>query len=162
MRIGVMGDTHNNLRSVEKIIEIFERKGVEQVVHTGDITQPQVLEALARLSAPVCGVWGNNDQGERARLDEASARLGMSFGDGPLELEWSGRKIVVVHDPRQLETALAPHHALALHGHTHLYRLERIGETVVFSPGECAGMLEGHNRVGWVELDTLACEIEHF
>ena len=162
MRIGVIGDTHNNLRSVQRIIEILERRRVERVVHTGDITQPKVLEALARLSAPVCGVWGNNDEGERAELEEASARLGMSFSDGPLELDWSGRKIVVVHDPRQLDTCLSPHHSLALHGHTHRYRLERLGETVVFSPGECAGMTEGHNRVGWVDLKSLVCEVERF
>ena len=162
MRIGVIGDTHNNMRSIEKIIEIFERRGVGRVVHTGDVTQPKVLDALSQLSMPVHGVYGNNDQGERPGLDESAARHGMAWADGPLEVEWSGRRILVVHDPRDLQPHLGPHHDLALHGHTHLYRHEEVGGAVVFNPGECAGMMAGQNRVGLVDLVSLQCEIEHF
>ena len=39
MIIGVISDTHNNLRNVKKIIELFNEKKVELVIHTGDITQ---------------------------------------------------------------------------------------------------------------------------
>jgi putative phosphoesterase len=162
MRIGVIGDTHNNLRSVEKIIEIFERQAVDRVVHTGDVTQPKVLDALAALTMPLYGVYGNNDQGERARLEASAARHGMDWVDGPLEVAWGGRPILIVHDPLDLERHLAPHHALALHGHTHLYRHEEINGTLVFNPGECAGMLEGQNRVGLVDLDALRCSVEYF
>lgn len=162
MLIGVIGDTHNNLRSIEKIIEIFEHHRVDRVVHTGDITQPKVLDALARLSMPLFGVYGNNDQGEKPRLEACAEQHGMRWVDGPLELEWSGRSILVTHDPLDLARHLAPHHALALHGHTHLYRHEKINGTLVFNPGECAGMLEGQNRVGLVDLIALRCSVEHF
>ena len=161
MRIGVVSDTHNNLRSVRAIVEIFERRGVERVVHTGDITQAKVLEAFGALRAPLYGVWGNNDL-EREPLERAAARHGMHIVDGPLEIEWHGRRIVVVHDPRELDRSLAEHHALALHGHTHFFREEWIRETLIFNPGECAGMLAGHNRVGVIDLETLRCELDFF
>lgn len=162
MRIGVVGDTHNNMRNVERIVEIFAGSGVQRIVHTGDITQAKVLAALSTLSAEIHGVYGNNDIGEKESLAKTAEQNGMSFQDGPLELDWAGRQIVVVHDPRELEDVLAPHHDLALHGHTHLYRLDQVGPSVVFNPGECAGSLPGHNRVGVVDLESLACELKYF
>jgi len=161
MRIGVVCDTHNNLRSVRAIVEIFDRAGVDRVVHTGDITQAKVLDAFAPMRAPLYGVWGNNDL-ERETLEPAAARHGMHIVDGPLHLDWHGRAIVVVHDPRELDRHLAAHHDLALHGHTHLHRHEELDGTLVFNPGECAGMLAQYNRVGIVDLETLACRLEHF
>lgn len=161
MRIGVVGDTHNNLRSVHRIVDIFDRAGVDRVVHTGDITQAKVLEAFSAMRAPLYGVWGNNDL-ERETLERAAGRHAMQIVDGPLQVEWHGRAIVVAHDPRELDAHLADHHALALHGHTHLFRFERVRRTLVFNPGECAGMLRGTNRVGLVDLETMHCELEYF
>jgi predicted phosphodiesterase len=43
MRIGVVSDTHNNLRNVTRIVELLNEAGVERVVHTGDITQAKTL-----------------------------------------------------------------------------------------------------------------------
>ena len=37
MKIGVVSDTHNNLRNVGRIVELFNDYGVERVIHTGDI-----------------------------------------------------------------------------------------------------------------------------
>ena len=37
MLLGIVGDTHNNLRNIEKICEIFNSKKVDLVIHTGDI-----------------------------------------------------------------------------------------------------------------------------
>ena len=42
-----------------------------------------------------------------------------------------------------------------LHGHTHRYRNEDIGGVKIFNPGESAGILQGKNAVGIIELNTL-------
>ena len=55
MRIGVVSDTHNNLKSVEKIVSIFNDQKVEKVVHTGDITQSKTVEAFAEIKMPMYG-----------------------------------------------------------------------------------------------------------
>jgi uncharacterized protein len=161
MKIGVVSDTHNHLPNVARIVELLNAAGVERVVHTGDITQPGTLEVLARLEAPLWGVYGNNDRGERAGLAAAAARLGLRLAEPPLELVWAERRIVVVHDPRDLDGA-GPDHALALHGHTHRLHLERTEQRLVFNPGECAGHLPGHNAVGVVDLGTLEAELLRF
>jgi putative phosphoesterase len=101
MRIGIVSDTHNHLRNVHRIVDLFTNAAVERVVHTGDITQAKTLEPFASLAAPFHAVYGNNDL-ERESLESAATRLGLRLSDPPLHLEWTGRRIVVVHDPRDL------------------------------------------------------------
>jgi putative phosphoesterase len=135
---------------------------VDRVIHTGDITQAATLEVLARLDAPLVGVFGNNDVGERAALEAAAARFSIALAEPPLELFWAERRVLVVHDPRDLATAQRSEHAIALHGHTHRRTIERTDGCLVFNPGECAGHLPGHNAVGVVDLATLDAEILRF
>ena len=160
MRIGVVSDTHNNLANVYAIVELFNAAGVDRVVHTGDITQAKTLDALAALDAPLYGVYGNNDV-ERQALEASARQHGFVFQDPPLELNWAGRRIVVTHDPRDLPQAPAGG-VLALHGHTHMRRCERLGDALVFNPGECAGHMKGWNAVGVVDLRDLAAEVLRF
>ncbi len=135
---------------------------MDRVVHTGDITQASTLEVLARLDAPLFGVFGNNDAGERAALEAAAARYAMTIAAPPLELVWAERRIVVVHDPRDLAVAQHAEHAVALHGHTHRRTIDRSDGRLIFNPGECAGHLPGHNAVGVLDLITLETEILSF
>ncbi len=161
MRIGVVSDTHNNLPNVRRIVALLNAARVERVLHTGDITQPKTLEVLAQLEAPLFGVYGNNDQGEREALAAAAAEFRMTLSDGPLALHLAGRRVVVVHDPRDLEEL---HDAgdVALHGHTHRHRLEHAGGRLIFNPGECAGHVAGLNAVGVVDLVTLEATLLRF
>ena len=161
MRIGVVSDTHNNLKNCRRIVELFNEASVDAVFHTGDITQAKTLEVLSGLEAPLHGVYGNNDQ-ERESLERAAAAFGFQFQDPPFEAEWAGRRIVAVHDPLDLGAVLRADHGLALHGHTHLTRIERNAGQLIFNPGECAGHMRGLNRVGVVELTTLTASLLRF
>lgn len=162
MRIGVVSDTHNHLPNVQRIVALLNAAGVERVLHTGDITQAKTLAVLAQLDAPVLGVFGNNDRGERSELEAAAARLQIALSDPPLELHLAARRIVVVHDPRELEALGGAAPDVALHGHTHRHRLEHRGGRLVFNPGECAGHVAGLNAVGVVDLVTLEATVLRF
>ncbi len=155
MRIGVVGDTHDRIDHVGKIVNLFRQANVERVVHTGDITRPAVLKEFAELDVPIVGVFGNNDTAARLGLEEEAARLGMDFVIPPRTLSWAGREILVVHDPEETSPDPLLPVDLLLHGHTHRYRLEYAGQTLIFNPGECAGFLTGHNSVGLVDLASL-------
>ncbi|MDH5738376.1 MAG: YfcE family phosphodiesterase, partial [Gammaproteobacteria bacterium] len=117
MRIGVVSDTHNNLPNVRKIVSLFNQLEIDKVVHTGDITQAKTLEVFAQLQVPLHGVYGNNDL-ERDSLGAAVLRHGFEFVDPPFVVEWHGRRIQVVHDPRDLGVLDLSETHLALHGHT--------------------------------------------
>jgi putative phosphoesterase len=161
MRIGIVSDTHNNLRNVTRIVELFNAAGVERVIHTGDITQAKTLEVFAHLEAPLYGVFGNNDQ-ERDTLVPAILRNGFIFQEPPFELVWHERRIIVVHDPLEFDGHLGQHHEVALHGHTHRYRHERLNGSLVFNPGECAGHMQGLNAVGVLDLADLSTTLLKF
>ncbi len=159
MKIGVVADTHNNLANVREIVALFNAAGVDRVVHAGDITQAKTLDVLAGLEAPLYGVYGNNDV-ERESLEAGARAHGFVFQDPPLHLHWAGRRIVVVHDPRDL--AALPAGDLALHGHTHMHRSERQDGRLVFNPGECAGHMKGWNAIGVVDLERLEADVLKF
>ena len=162
MRIGVVSDTHNNLKNSRRIVELFNNAGVDRVIHTGDITQAKTLAVFAELAMPLYGVFGNNDQ-ERETLEAAIAEHGFTFCEPPYTANWAGRELIVVHDPLEFEGHLGDHHKLALHGHTHRYRDEAWGtQTTIFNPGECAGHMAGFNAVGVVNLLTMETELIKF
>jgi putative phosphoesterase len=156
VRIGVVSDTHNQLRNVTRIVELFDAARVDRVVHTGDITQARTLEVLAGLAAPLVGVFGNND--EREPLRAAARSAGIRLEEPPLSLAWQERRLLILHDPHFLSDAMLAEHDVVLHGHTHRAVHERRNGALVFNPGECAGMLRGHNAVGLLTLESLEVE----
>jgi hypothetical protein len=158
MLIGVVGDTHDRLANVEKIVDLFREARVERVVHTGDITRPAVLERFATLDVPLIGVFGNNDLAHRSHLESHATRFGMDLLEPPRVLAWADRQILVVHDPEDASTSMHDGIDLLLHGHTHRHRHEHLGDTLIFNPGECAGFMSGQNAVGLVDLASLSAQ----
>jgi len=62
MRVGVISDTHGLLRpEAERAL-----RGVDLIVHAGDVGHPKVLTKLRRI-APVFAVRGNVDTGAWAQ-----------------------------------------------------------------------------------------------
>jgi len=160
MRIGIVSDTHNNHRNVKRIVELFRTARVERVIHTGDITQPRTLRAIAEVGVPIVGVFGNND--DRSALRGGAAELGIELAEPPFEWVLGSHRVLVAHDPVELEGAVEDGHALVLHGHTHRRVIERSATQLRFNPGECAGHLAGRQTVGVVDLSTLEPELLHF
>ncbi len=161
MKIGVVSDTHNNQRNVREIVRLFNCANVAHVFHTGDITRANTLELFRDLNAPLSGVYGNNDV-ERIELNKIAMTCGFEFHDPPLARELNGKRIVVVHDPRDLSDELTSSADLALHGHTHLLRIEDSNNLTIFNPGECAGHMKGFNAIGIVDLESLSPSLLKF
>ena len=159
MILGVVSDTHNRLSNVEKIIDIFNEKNVDKVIHTGDITQAKTLSRFSRLSCPLIGVYGNNDLEEEG-LKDVAEQNGFNFQLPPFLLKISNKKIAIFHEPEDFENFLKkePSIQLIIHGHTHRYRNENIGKVKIINPGECAGIIRGKNSVGTLNLEELSFE----
>ena len=162
MKIGVTGDTHNNLKNIENICNIFNSLDVHLVVHTGDITLPKSLEIFRNLNCPLVGVFGNNDQGDKESLTEISNRYGFDIEDGPKILELADKKIFIVHDPLEIQDNFFNEADIILHGHTHRHRDEVVRKTHIFNPGECAGILKGKNNIGVIDLRDIQMEVVNF
>lgn len=161
MRIGIVSDTHNNLKNCGKIVELFNDAGVERVIHTGDITQAKTLEIFSHLEMPMWGVYGNNDQ-ERDSLVGAVGHFGFDFIDPPLTLVWAEKRIAVVHDPLEFAMVEPSDYDVLLHGHTHRQTIEYDGDQLTFNPGECAGHMAGYNAIGVLDLAEMTPHILNF
>src|SRR5262245_7494808 len=102
--IGVVSDTHGLLRP-----EALRRlRGVDRIVHAGDIGSPEILTALAAV-APVTAVRGNNDRERWARAVPETAVL-----------EVGNVRLFVLHDVKKL--AVDPRDkgiAAVIAGHSH-------------------------------------------
>jgi putative phosphoesterase len=102
--IGVVSDTHGLLRP-----EAARRlRGVDRIVHAGDIGTPDVLRALEAI-APVTAVRGNNDRGAWARALPETATLTVATA-----------RLHVLHDVKTL--AVDPRQAAlaaVIAGHSH-------------------------------------------
>lgn len=118
VRVGVISDTHGLLRSEAK--EHLRR--CQQIIHAGDITDPQVLREL-ELLAPTTAVRGNMDLGSWASRLPRIARLDIG-----------GWSILVVHNiralPQQLEGV-----DIVIFGHSHKYQQERRNGILYLNPG---------------------------
>lgn len=162
MIIGVTGDTHNNLKNIKQICSIFNENRVDIVFHTGDISLPKSLLAFKDLKCPLKVVLGNNDIEEEKDLIEAAKRWECKIFYEPLTLFLAEKRICILHHPELISDELLKDNDLILHGHTHRYRKEVIGDTLIFNPGECAGFMKNKNQVGVVDLKTLTTEIFTF
>ena len=162
MRIGLTGDTHNNLKNVAMICDIFNSQNLDFVIHTGDISLPKTLYAFDGLNVPLKGVFGNNDQGEKEDLMKVCEEKDFLFQD-ILEIQISNENFLfAIHDPNDIENRFYKPGNIIVHGHTHRFRDEIYKNTFIFNPGECAGMIEGMNKVGIVDTSFPNMEIISF
>ena len=156
MLVGVVSDTHNNIENIKNIICLFNKEGVDLVIHTGDITKAETLRNFSKLDAPLVGVFGNNDRIEKG-LKEVCEEFNFIFQEPPLALALENKKICVFHEPDLIQEYIKKNKDvdLILHGHTHRHREEKIDNTIYFNPGESAGSLKGKNVLGLVNLSNL-------
>ena len=83
MKIGVVSDTHNNLKNIDKIISLFNEEKISLVIHTGDIANAKSLERFSKLDCKLIGVYGNNDRYE-CGIEETAEKNNFLFQEPPL------------------------------------------------------------------------------
>jgi putative phosphoesterase len=149
----VVSDTHGLVRP----LLLAALRGVEHIIHAGDVGTPEVLDALSGL-APVTAVRGNNDRGPWARALPLEARLRVG-----------GVDVVCVHDVAELRHP--PASGVVVSGHSHRPGVDRArgpeGEMVWLNPGSagprrfrlpvsCARLVvrDGRVRVRLVTLEA--------
>lgn len=118
--VGVISDTHGLLRP--EAVEAL--RGVELILHAGDIGKPEVLERLSEL-APVTAIRGNNDRDEWAR----------ELPDQEV-IEIGGISIYMLHDVKELKfNPAAAGHKVVIAGHSHKPVNEKRGGVLYLNPG---------------------------
>jgi putative phosphoesterase len=133
LTIGVISDTHiytGSRREIHpSITNLFQRAGVDLMIHLGDANSRSVLEEIAEI-APLIAVPGNNDDeelqnilSETTRFQVGKFTFGVLHGHGGRSAKqeairrWAGKVDCV------------------LFGHSHMPLLDRVQSTVLFNPG---------------------------
>jgi len=118
--IGIISDTHGLVRP-EAIASL---RGVDMILHAGDIGASQVLETLSEI-APVVAVRGNNDKGEWAE----------GLPDWEV-VEIGSVSIYMLHDLKEID--ISPSGAgfqVVVSGHSHKPSLEDRRGVLYVNPG---------------------------
>jgi putative phosphoesterase len=164
MRIGLISDTHipeacEHLPA--RIFEVF--KGVDLVMHAGDVYVNRVLDELAVI-APVIAAVGNGDEGLDGHRFKLEPEDRIRFAH---LLEIEGVRIGLAHalptpDETSDEVFLramnthfgAPVDVLVM-GHSHLEGVTRFGATLVINPGSATlprNLVDVPGTVGILEI----------
>ena len=154
MILGLIADTHDRLKMVDKAIETLNEQEVKLVLHAGDYVAPFVIPRFKELNAKLVGVFGNND-GDRELLKKKFSDLGLEIHGGFAELNVDGLKIALLHGhEEELLNALINSEGfdVVVHGHTHKAEIYRKGKTLIVNPGEACGYLSGKPTIAL--LDT--------
>ncbi|MBI5288868.1 MAG: metallophosphoesterase family protein [Chloroflexi bacterium] len=131
MRIGIIADTHGFVDP--RLVRAF--RGVEAIVHAGDIGGQHVLDALGSI-APVHAVYGNND--------EKRDTLGLPLR---ADLDLGGVRFHLVH--QLLHASPGADTQAVVFGHSHRALVEDRAGVVYVNPG-AAG------RAGFHRIQTVA------
>jgi len=122
MKLGIISDTHGLLRP--EVLPAL--KGVDQILHLGDVGKPEILRALEKI-APVTAIRGNVDrEGECAKLPETDVVLVESH------------YLYMLHDLKTIHLdPAAAKFAAVLYGHTHVPNYHHKKGVLYFNPGSC-------------------------
>ena len=119
-RIGVIADTHGLLRPEA----LKALRGVELIIHAGDVGGPEILAALQAL-APVYAVRGNTDRGDFGRSLPQTQVVPVG-----------GVQLYVLHELFCLDLdPAAAGLAAVIFGHSHRPHLERKEGVLYLNPG---------------------------
>lgn len=134
MRLGVLSDTHDEVRRTEVAVRRLIDAGAEALIHCGDITNPDVVYACADL--PASFVYGNCDHDQASLKLAIDAVGGTALGRGG-ELTLGGRTLAVTHGDSAAwyRKLLGARPDYLFHGHTHRYEDRMEGQTRIVNPG---------------------------
>ncbi len=120
LRIGIISDTHGLLRP--EAVEAL--RGVDRILHAGDVVGPEILEELERV-APVTCVRGNMDRGAWAEALPVTevAEIGPHL-------------FYLLHDLAALDLdPVAGGFRVVIHGHTHIPEQREEDGVLYLNPG---------------------------
>lgn len=135
MIVGILSDSHGRLDAIAATLAAFQARGVELVVHCGDIdTIPAVAPFREWTTHFVFGNCDWDQAGLRMAIADIGANLHEPFGHlsiDDVEIAWlHGHESKLMRDLENAGTF-----DYLFYGHTHVVEQHRAGRTLVVNPG---------------------------
>ncbi len=165
MLLGIISDTHDDLDVIDRALELFQKYGVDEVIHLGDLVSPFALKPFINSGIPTTLFRGNNDA--EALTAVMALKEEVNYMPAPALLERGESRILAFHGfgPKDLTKLVAiklaetGQYDFVIYGHTHEVHLEDIGKTKVLNPGEACGKLTGKRTVALLDTYEKSAEI---
>lgn len=163
MLIGIISDTHGKTKRLIKAMKILTDRGVETLVHCGDIALPKCVEQLGKWPGEVYLVAGNMDRPHLDEIERTAEKNGIHFARNFITIPLENDKyLAATHG--HLETMMTEWLELerfeyVCYGHTHCRRNERIAATRVLNPGALHNPRDSKYHTIMI-LDTQADSVE--
>lgn len=154
MKLGIISDTHDNLRSIAKAFDIFRKANATTIIHCGDWVAPFALSFIGQQAAlrsiAVYGVIGNN-VGDLPLMFEKNAALANPIHltkHEYLELPFGTKRTVIHHGHN---TELLSHlmtsgaYNVVFSGHTHMPEIRKYQQTLFVNPGATCFVQNGES-----------------
>ncbi len=160
MLIGLMSESHDNIKGVKDALKAFSKRNVGLILHAGDMIGSGNCYTFEGCGVPIKLVYGNND-GDRVGLKRDFDRVGGEYLGDFGEIEVAGRKIAVLHgteDSLVMAIVASGLYDVVVRGHNHRAEATRFGRTLLVNPGEIWGHFTGLSSVA--VLDTSNLEVQ--
>ncbi len=134
MRIAILSDTHSRHATVEIALRMIDERGVELILHCGDIED---ADTVWLFPGNTHFVFGNCDS-ERISLRQAIHGIGGTLHEPFGEMELDGNRIAFIHsDDKKLFEKLetSGQFDFLFYGHSHMAKEHKTGPTRVINPG---------------------------
>jgi putative phosphoesterase len=134
MRIAVLSDTHSRYATVEAALGLIAQRGVDLILHCGDIDD---AETVWLFPGNTHFVFGNCDI-DRASLRQAIYGIGATLHQPYGSLQLAGTRIAFLHGDVKPLMDRVEHGGVydyLFYGHTHHAAEHRTGQTRVINPG---------------------------
>lgn len=154
-RIGVISDTHGFTHRTSRAVEMFHDRGVSQIIHCGDICLPSDVDLFIGISTVF--IFGNCEGFRREAIRRRIEELKQTLLEPAAPFEMEGKRIAAFHGDDEIALEQAIHGQkwdMICHGHTHLFRNEYKGKTLVVNPGAMDGRWEPPS-VALVEIPAM-------
>lgn len=158
MKIGLFGDTHDNLPLLDKALALFKREDCQILFHTGDFVAPFAVKKILGYDGQVRAVLGNND----GEVEAIRVLFGQAKETAQLQTyslaEVVGEKRIILHHGHIpfFQDALVKSQTfdLVVSGHTHRQEVYNEGRTLVVNPGTVSGYVSGESTVVVIDTET--------
>ncbi len=154
MRVGLMSDSHDRVPAIAEFVKQLQAAGVGMVLHAGDYCSPFSLGPFEDAHMSLAGVFGQNDGDPGGLRARAQGAIGLELFESPHSFEIGGRRILLVHDLKDIPERSIESHEIVVHGHQHRQEMKSRGETLIVNPGESCGWVNGTPTAAIIDLDT--------
>jgi len=144
LKIGIISDTHKKVGRAKKAIDLLIDKGVEFIVHAGDIVKVEVLEYLEEKNIRYVAVLGNNDFHLYSVVDK------FNLFSEPYYFKLANKTWKVMHYPKYifpLDTDII------VYGHTHDVDISFNGKNLILNPGEVCARDHGFSSCMTLDIE---------